>query len=119
MNNRDARLPFVIAAVAGMALWFIASFKLGKREPWDDQFYWGAVYPIAVLASGVMGVFFPDRPWRWVLTLFLAQCVAMTIRNGELGNLWPLGMLLFCIIAIPAIALAQSSSWARRRFFHE
>lgn len=113
--NRGSQVPYAIAALIGMILWFLASAKLGKREPWDDQFYWSFVYPSAILVSGVMGALFPERPWRWALTLFLAQFVAMTIGNGEIGNLWPLGMLLFCFMSVPGIVLATLSSWARRR----
>jgi peptidoglycan/LPS O-acetylase OafA/YrhL len=119
MNRRNAHIPFAITALLGMALWFIASIKLGKREPWDDPFYWGIVYPVAILASGILGGLFPERPWRWALTLFLAQFIAMTIRNGEPGNLWPLGLLLFCVMAVPGIILAKLGARIRRRLLHE
>lgn len=39
--------------------------------------------------------------------LFEAQFVAMALRNGEVGGLWPLGMLLFAAMALPGIAAAR------------
>ena len=61
----------------------------------------------AIAACALLGYRFPDRPWRWALVLFEAQFVAMCARNGELGNLWPLGMLLLAVVALPGIAAAQ------------
>ena len=104
---------FAVAAVIGMGLWFWASFNSGKREPWDDSSYWMIVYPIAVVVSGLLGYFFPARPWRWPLTLFLGQFVAMMIRNGEVGSLWPLGMFLFGVLALPGVFAAKIASRLR------
>jgi hypothetical protein len=34
----------------------------------------------------------------------------MCVRTGELGNLWPLGMLLFAVVALPGALAAQVSA---------
>lgn len=47
------------------------------------------------------------RTWRWPLVLFEAQFIAMCLRNGELGNLWPMGMLLFAVISLPGMLAAK------------
>jgi hypothetical protein len=60
--------------------------------------------------SAFLGYSYPERPWRWALVLFESQFLAMCIRNGELGNLWPLGMAVFAIIALPGIAAAKLAS---------
>ena len=31
----------------------------------------------------------------------------MCLRNGELGNLWPMGMLLFAVISLPGMLAAK------------
>jgi len=49
---------------------------------------------------------FPDRPWRWALLLFSGQFLGMCVRNGEIGNLWPLGLLAFGFLALPAVLAA-------------
>ena len=112
-------IPFAIAAISGMALWFIAVAVTGKREPWDQDFYWAVVYPVAIVASGLLGGFYPLKPWRWALTLFLGQFVAMTIRNGELGSLWPMGMLLFGVMSVPGMLLGKLAARGRARFFRQ
>jgi hypothetical protein len=54
--------------------------------------------------------------------LFEAQFMAMWVRNGELGNLWPLGMALFAVIAVPGLFAANltarlnTGSWRRSQW---
>lgn len=107
MHTSRPTLPFALAGALGFLLWLVASIISGEREPWDASLYWAAAYPLALLACGVLGYYFPQRPWRYALVLFEAQFVAMCIRNGELGNLWPLGMALLAILALPGMLAAQ------------
>jgi hypothetical protein len=107
MANRSTVKAITIAAVVGFALWFVTSLLTGKREPWDASAYWALAYPAALLACGLLGYANPDRPGRWALVLFAAQFVAMCVRNGELGNLWPLGLALFLVLALPGIVVAK------------
>ncbi|BBP00126.1 hypothetical protein [Sulfuriferula nivalis] len=102
---------YVIAVGIGMCLWFAATASGGKREAWDTPDYWSLAYPGAIIACGVLGYFFNHRPWRWPVALFVGQFIAMTIRNGELGNLWPLGLLLFLVISLPGIFTAKLGAW--------
>jgi hypothetical protein len=101
------RSPVIMALVIGFVLWFAASMLTAKREPWDGAAYWVVAYPLAIAACALLGYRFPDRPWRWALVLFESQFLAMCVRNGELGNLWPLGILLFAVVALPGVVAAQ------------
>jgi len=107
MANRSTFNAITIAAVVGFALWFVSSLLTGKREPWDATAYWVLAYPLAVLTCALLGYWYPERSWRWALVLFEAQFIAMCVRNGELGNLWPLGMALFALVALPGIVAAK------------
>jgi hypothetical protein len=44
------------------------------------------------------------------LILFESQFVGMCIRNGELGNLWPFGMAMFALVALPGVLTAKITS---------
>ncbi|HQR53510.1 MAG TPA: hypothetical protein PLZ79_09595 [Burkholderiales bacterium] len=114
MSNRTAT-PLWIAIIGGALLWTFAAVLSGRREPWDDSGYWGMAYPASIVLAGCIGYFFPDRPWRWVLVLFAAQFVTMCIRNGELGNLWPLGLALFLVLSLPAVFVATVAAGFGRR----
>jgi hypothetical protein len=108
-------LPVALAAVAGAGLWFAASQVSGRPEPWDASSYWGTFYPLALFVCGLLGYCFPLRAWRWPGVLFASEFVAMCVRNGELGNLWPLGLGLFGVLAIPGIAASRLGAWLRTR----
>ncbi len=99
-------MPYAIAVVGGMLLMFVAAEVSGRREAWDSGMYWTLFYPLSIAACGVLGYLFPVRPWRWALAFFLGQCCAMLLRNGELGNLFPLGLALFGILSLPGVAVA-------------
>jgi len=114
MTERKIVPAAIIAAAIGFALWFVTSLVTGKREPWDASAYWSVAYPLALLACGVLGYAYPQRPWRWALVLFASQFLAMCVRNGELGSLWPLGLALFAVLALPGVVLAKVAARFRR-----
>lgn len=109
-------LPVAIAAVAGVVLWIAASVMSGKREAWDADIYWTVAYPVALALCGLLGIVWPRKPWRWALALFLFQFVGMAVRNGELGGLWPLGLILLAVLSLPGMLVAQLGARFRSRF---
>lgn len=116
MSAQKNTLPLVLAMLAGVVLWALAALLTQKREPWDASAYWVVVYPLAIMASALLAYRYPHRPALWTLAVFEAQFLAMCIRNGEAGNLWPMGMMLFAVIALPAILVAKI---AARRSPHQ
>jgi len=110
MRDRSAIVPFSIAVAVGVALWLAVSLLAGQREAWDTSAYWAFAYPAAILTCALLGYAYPNRPWPWVVTVFAPQFLAMCLRNGELGNLWPLGATLFAVMALPAVVAANLAS---------
>lgn len=108
-------MPYSMAFLGGLLLMFLAAEVSGRREAWDSGLYWALFYPLSVLACGFFGWLFPERPWRWALAFFVGQCLAMLLRNGEIGNLFPLGLILFGILSLPGIALARLGAKIRGR----
>lgn len=98
--------PAAAALIGGAALWWVGGALAGRREPWDSGAYWVVVYPLAVALAAWLGWRFPKRPRLWALFVFVGQFVGMVLRNGELGGLWPLGLGLFAVLALPAVAVA-------------
>jgi len=115
MDHRRAPLPYLLAVGIGAALWFATSFISGHREAWDGSAYWALTYPLSMLACAFLGHSYPERAWLWALLLFEAQFVAMLVRNGEVGSLWPLGMVMFAILAVPGVLAATLGAWWKRR----
>ena len=107
MKNQRLFVPVLVASVGGAVLWLVTAALSGEREAWDSSAYWLLAYPIALLVCAYLGYAYPQRPWRWALFLFEAQLIAMCLRNGELGNLLPLGVILFAILALPGMLVAK------------
>jgi hypothetical protein len=105
-ERRGAAAPYVFAIAVGIALWFGASLLGGRREAWDSPLYWSFAYPLSMVAAALIGHLWPKQPGRVVLALFAGQFIAMCLRNGEIGNLWPLGLAMFGLLSLPAIAVA-------------
>lgn len=84
----------------------------GRVEPWDAPSYWSVAYPLAIALSGALGWAFPERAWRWALTLFLMQGVVMAARGAGL-SMAPLGAVLLTILALPAIGAAAFAARMR------
>jgi peptidoglycan/LPS O-acetylase OafA/YrhL len=105
MPEESARPAYTIAIVGGALLWLTATLVSGKREAWDSSLYWTVAYPLSIVLAGWLGYRFPRKPWRWGLSIFLAQAVVMVFAGGSYSML-PLGLILFAVISLPAIALA-------------
>jgi hypothetical protein len=104
-----------VALAGGAALWLATTWLTGRREAWDDPLYWTAAYPLAIVLAGVLGYWAPERPWRWGLAVMLVQAVVMVATSGSDFSLLPLGMILFGVLALPAIGLAKLAAMLRRR----
>lgn len=106
MKIRSVVVPAAVSFVSGVFLWLGASLASGRREPWDSSLYWAGAYPVSLAICVAIALFFPRRPWLWAIVLFEGQFVGMVLRNGELGGLWPLGMAMFAVLAVPGVVLA-------------
>ena len=115
MSATRTTVAYAIAIIIGMSLWYWASISSNRREVWDAAIYWTIAYPIAIATLGAMGYAFPIRPWRWALTLFLGQFLAMVIRNGELGSMWPMGMVLMVVLSLPGMLVGKVAARLRNK----
>lgn len=109
-------VPYTLAIMIGMTLWFAVSFISGRTEAWDAPQYWTIAFPLLLISAAALGYAFPEKPWRWALALFLSQMPAMMIRSGEVGNLWPLGLMMLAFYSLPAIVCAKGGAWWRKRY---
>ena len=115
----DTRVPpgpfYAVAAVGGAALWLGVTAVSERREAWDSSLYWTVAYPACLLLAGVLGYLAPSRPWRWALAVMLVQPVVMILTSDGSFALLPIGLLLFGILALPAMLTAWAGAWMRRR----
>jgi hypothetical protein len=107
--------PYVIAIIGGISLWLLTSLISGRAEAWDAPMYWTVTYPLAILLAGVLGYRAPWRAWRWGLVVMLVQAPVLMLTSGSSMNLLPLGLALFAILSLPAIAAATFGAKIRGR----
>ena len=112
--EKASRLAYTSAAFAGMALWLATSAIGGRSEPWDAPIYWSIAYPVALVLAAGLGYFFPQRPWRWALTLMFMQAAVMVLGGAGLALL-PLGLVVLGVLSLPAVLFAWLA--ARLRFW--
>lgn len=107
-----------IAVVAGVLSWDLVRLIGGRREAWDDPSYWIVGYPLMLAAAFLLGLGYPERPWRWGVIITAAQAVWVVflalLADGP-SDLLPFGIFTFAILALPCIAAAYAGRWLRRR----
>src|SRR5688572_11689804 len=113
-RNRSAIVLYLIAAAIGVALWIVTTGLSGRREAWDSPLYWTFAYPVALACSFALGYWEPRRAWRWALTIMLVQPVVMAAMTGG-GSMLPLGLMVFFVLAIPAVVLAHVGAGLNRQ----
>ena len=105
----------LIAAAAGGALiWVLICSVSGRKEAWDSDLYFSVGMPAVCLLAAVLGFLEPRRTWRWGAAPFVGQFVAMLGMVGP-GNLLPLGIIVFAVLAAPSIVAARLGAFLRAR----
>ncbi len=111
--NRAA-WAWTVAIIGGAVLWCVAAGVSGRREAWDSSLYWVVAYPLSIGLAGGLGYWVPEKPWRWGLSVMLAQAVVLVVSGSDFGLL-PLGLILFSVLALPAIGAAALMARFRLR----
>ena len=112
MLHRPAIIALSIAT--GVALEIGVALTGGRREAWDSPIFWTVGLPAAALVALLIG-FGARRPaWLWTVLIAPSQVLTMMLRSGEIGNLWPLALVLSAILSAPFVAAAFIGSRLRR-----
>lgn len=109
---------YVIALAGGALLWIGTMAVSGRNEAWDSPLYWSLAYPACMALTGWLAYQEPTRPWRWAFAVMLVQPVVMVLTSGSSFGLLPLGLVLFGVLALPPMLVAQLGAWLGRRRSH-
>ncbi|HWQ38148.1 MAG TPA: hypothetical protein VNM24_05955 [Burkholderiales bacterium] len=113
MNHR-ASWAWMVAIIGGAVLWSVATGVSGRREAWDSTLYWMVAYPLSICLAAGLGYWVPEKPWRWGLAVMLAQALVLIISKSDF-SLLPLGLIVFSILALPAVGAAALMAKFRLR----
>jgi len=103
-----------VAGVVGIVVWAVVSTASGRREAWDSQWYFLIGTPVVCIVSAVLGFVEPSRPWRWGVAPLAGQFFWMLVTQGP-GNLLPLGVIVFGVLAIPSILTASLGAFLGKK----
>lgn len=109
-----ATSAYIVAIVGGAVLWLLTAAIAGRAEAWDSTLYWMAAYPLAICLAGYLGYRVPERSWRWGLAVMVTQAVVLVLSGSDFGLL-PLGLIVFSVLALPAIGAAKAMAKIRLR----
>lgn len=115
MDEREKSLrTLYIALAGGAALWIATMAATGRSEAWDSPWYWDVTYPLCIALAALLGYLTPFRPWRWGFAVIMIQAPVVMFTSGNSWNLLPIGIALFLIMSLPAIAAAVVAGRLRR-----
>jgi len=103
----------VLAALTGVLLEVVVHLVTGRNEAWDSPVFWTTGLPVALVASFAIGLLAKGRAWLATLVVAPGQVAAMTIRAGDVGNLWPLAVALSAFLSAPFVAASFAGSKLR------
>ncbi len=113
------RTSVAASIVVGIVLELGVQALSARREAWDSPAFWTIGLPCALVAALLIGVWSSGRAWLSTFAVAPAQFLAMTIRSGEIGIFWPLGLALTTLLSLPFVAASFAGSRlgraARRR----
>lgn len=111
--NRSSILSFLLAALAGAAIWALSSLFTGHAEPWDAG---GTYYPAALFLAGLLSGLLAAKP-LWVLYLgsIVGQAMYMLLFLPS-GPLMVVGLAFLALWSLLFIGGAYVGSRVRSRF---
>ena len=108
------RAIIVLCVLAGIGLESGIGMLTGRSEAWDSGLYLTLGLPVVAVFSVAIGLVSERSDWLWTFLIVPGQVTAMMVRNGEIGNLWPLTAALSSILSAPFVAAAFIGSKMRR-----
>jgi len=106
----DKRVTIGLSVLTGVVLELGIHALSGRREAWDSAQFWTLGLPIACLAAAFIGFLSQSTDWKWTLVVAPSQVMTMMVRDGEIGNLWPLTLAASTVLSAPFFVAAFAGS---------
>jgi hypothetical protein len=100
------RTTIFLAVLTGVSLELGIHALSGRREAWDSAQYWTVGLPIVGLISVALGVLSQRSDWLWTFLIVPSQVMTMMMRSAEVGNLWPVALILAGILSTPFVVVS-------------
>lgn len=117
MNPKNKYLVPVSLALCGLAIWVLITSLSGRREAWDSVYFWRFGVPGMLAINAIAGFLEPERIKLKGLISVSLQPVAMTVKAGEIGSMFPFGLIVFLVLGLLYSAGGAAGAFVKRRFF--
>lgn len=101
--------PYAISFIAGLAICLSITLISGRKEAWDAPIYFTFGIPLMCLVIFALGYWFPQRAWRWALSMAIGQSLALALGGGS-AALWPLAVIAMTVVSLPQFIVAVIAS---------
>jgi hypothetical protein len=109
LHDRRAYIPIAASAWSGFLVCLVISIATGRKEAWDSPVYFSVGIPVMCALMVAIGFRFPDRAWRWTLSMAVGQTVAMLSAGNSL-SLWPLSLVAMTVLSVPQLVAGSIAS---------
>ena len=115
MTYRKTIIAYILSGTAGLLIWLGFMFLTEGPDAWDSGEYFFYGWPLMMVIAGLLGAFFPVQPWRWVIMMVSVQFFALVALSDGSGNLLPVSLSIFTVVAAPCVAAAYLGAYLKRR----
>jgi hypothetical protein len=116
VNTKNKYITPVILALCGFGVWFLISSAFNMREAWDGP--GGKPYFIAMLLlNAAAGFIEPERKMLKGLASVVLQPLAIFVKSGEVGSMFPMGLIAFFVLGLLFSIAAALGAFIRNKFF--
>ncbi len=108
--------PFTSAVLIGALLMLALTPFDGGRELLDTGIFYIIGLPAGMAAAAVVAWHWPRGAWRYGFAVAFGQCLMSVVLNGDVGNLFPLTVMLFAALSLPMVMTAGFTGWLQRQY---
>ena len=105
MKNNDSFFPYMASFLCALVVYLSIVMVTGRNEAWDHGSYYVLGIPLMAFTTFAIAYHFPNRPWRWALSMAGGQMVG-ALLNGSSLSLLPFAVIFMVIISIPQFIAA-------------
>jgi len=102
-------VPFAGSMLGGFLVCLIISIATGRKEAWDAGAYFSLGIPVMCAVIFGIAYRFPNRAWRWTLSMAVGQAAAIASAGNSL-SLWPFSILAMTILSLPQLVAGWLAS---------
>ncbi|NKB32822.1 MAG: hypothetical protein GKR91_06960 [Pseudomonadales bacterium] len=113
MQLKDSYI-LILSATVGFFVCLIISVITGSNEAFDSPVYFRIGIPLMCIMIALIAWFFPNQPWRWVVSMGTGQFIAILLGGNSL-SLWPIAIVFMALLSIPQLITALAVAWISRR----